>query len=71
MAKLTKSAAQEVAKARSQLATNPGYYARSISALQRCAARPQAIFDVIREDGTAHLFAEVNGCLVEAAQVAA
>lgn len=53
--------------ARSQLADNPGYYARTLSALQRSLVRPQGIFDAIREDNTGHLFAELqNGCLVAA-----
>jgi hypothetical protein len=66
MAKLTKVDAKQVAMARIQLAENPGYYARAISALQRSAARPQAIYDVIREDGTADLFVEERGCLLAA-----
>jgi len=65
--KLTKSAERQVAIARSLLATNPGYYARTLSALQRSLVRPQGIFDAIREDDTGHLFVELqNGCLIAA-----
>ena len=63
---LTKADAKQVAIARSQLATNPGFYARSIAAIQRCAKRPQDVIDVIREDGTFCLFETRNGCLIAA-----
>lgn len=45
-----------------------GYYARAMSAAFRCSTLGQqkAILDVIAEDATMHLFAQVNGTLVAA-----
>jgi len=71
---LTKANAKQVAIARSQLATNPGFYARSIAAMQRCAANERqqaAVYDVIHADRTSHLFASSNGCLIAIEQVPA
>ena len=65
MAALTKSAAKQVALARTQLADNPGYYARSLSAMQRCGSvrQQRAIEVAIGDDNAWHLFAIGNGCL--------
>ena len=63
---MTRADRRQVEIARSQLASNPGFYARSIAALQRCAKRPQDVIDVIREDGTFCLFETRNGCLIAA-----
>ena len=63
---MTRADRRQVEIARSQLASNPGFYARSIAALQRCAKRPQDVIDAIREDGTFCLFETRNGCLIAA-----
>lgn len=63
---MTKADRRQIEIARSQLAINPGFYARSIASLQRSAKRPQDIIDVIRDDGTFCLFETRNGCLIAA-----
>jgi len=54
-----------VDRARQHLAELPGYYARSLSAIQRAGSAQQqkAIDGVITADDTWHLFNRSHGCL--------
>ena len=63
---LSKSNQIAVDRARRELSTNPGYYARTLSAIQRCEGPRQqkAVEYVIAEDKTERLFTRSNGCLI-------
>lgn len=54
-----------VDRARRELDANPGYYARTLAAIQRAgnARQQKAIEAAIAEDNTARLFTRSNGCL--------
>ena len=63
MPTLTAVNVKQVAIARSQLADNPGFYARSLSAAIRCASTVQqvrALWNVIDADDAGHLFDDSN-----------
>lgn len=62
---LSRGNQKQVDRARAELPTNPGYYARTLAAIQRCeGSRQQAAVEAaIAADNTAHLFNRSNGCL--------
>lgn len=57
-----------VERARRMMSDHPGYYARTLAAIQRAGSFQQqrAIDAVIAEDNTDHLFVRENGCLIAA-----
>lgn len=65
---LSASNLKAVQRARELRGADPGYYARSLAAIQRSGSTRQqaAIEAVIAADGTEALFERSNGCLIAA-----
>ena len=63
---LSRGNQKQVDRARAELLVNPGYYARTLAAIQRCEGPRQqkAIEACIAEDKTERLFTRSNGCLI-------